>query len=797
MFNQADVKEQLKKDKEESTVDTLQSTHIEGSESEFLDIQDVNPTLDDISSEVTEGKVLRKQAVKNLTGLSESLYTYKFKDHPFYQRIEVGTNHIVIYPHPTQVGRKLLACMVGAAWDERNYSYFNVYEPLLMTGIEPGVEFVLDHAGYKYSNVNFNSFYNQPRDKAHFHPKDAGGYHAHYYYGWQFSGLMAVQSILALGTAFLDQSESKEVFQKETVACLDDFNQYVSTILLGTIPFHHMQDNEEMQRLKTLLEFIRERGLFSLKDNSKMLEIAQSLTISDGTFKAMRRAMIDDKEAIKDDTITNILRSYIFDLNTIAKNIGQMANEKVEGTKFHHLGDKESVEQLFKLACCLQNPETSLEFLSTEELEKKVAEFKPQEGVQLEKSQQDALDLVKTEIRLRKLKERVDLNETSQLLKLREGFASTLSTKQIETNESVDKEMVGYRSRIAERFDVQDSLSFKSKDVLADEEKVVAVHRVDTAAAMQQLESNTKKTPSRRDMIAAEIFESEEIMYFTINAIREGSLEPKFWELVYAEIVNRVSPSDEVRMTTHCVRGVLEPQANLDFSQMLPKIAPLDLSNQVDVLDSSAVPQLEVRAHWYKASEKPAKASSNANVFGQLGTFEVLEDTAVLDFPVVDATSVPKDLLESYGVSLHSLSEVLSNDSDATLYATEYEFKEDYMQDYVLQAEGGGGLFVETHSFPHFFIPMEESCQGGFIVGKQIDDEKWSFISLKVPCGSVLKVGANVIHNDSFCVGHHTIALTAARKADSVLLRKNGGEEMQMVQQHHVQEQKTEHVVLS
>ena len=89
-----------------------------------------------------------------------------------------------------------------------------------------------------------------------------------------------------------------------------------------------------------------------------------------------------------------------------------------------------------------------------------------------------------------------------------------------------------------------------------------------------------------------------------------------------------------------------------------------------------------------------------------------------------------------------------------------------------MNKNGGGGLFVETHPFPHVFTPLSPECSGALILGVERDDGKFDFAAFEIPFGYTMKIGSNVIHGDSFFVGPYAIALTETELADSVLLKQ-------------------------
>jgi hypothetical protein len=112
--------------------------------------------------------------------------------------------------------------------------------------------------------------------------------------------------------------------------------------------------------------------------------------------------------------------------------------------------------------------------------------------------------------------------------------------------------------------------------------------------------------------------------------------------------------------------------------------------------------------------------------------------------------------------------------SGKDLYLVEYDFAKTYIEDYVMRPDGGGGLFVETHNFPHVFIPMSADCQGSLLLGKEesygLGQAMYTFIGLTIPYGFALVIDNNVIHGDSFFKAKYAVSLSPDVEANTVIL---------------------------
>ena len=179
-----------------------------------------------------------------------------------------------------------------------------------------------------------------------------------------------------------------------------------------------------------------------------------------------------------------------------------------------------------------------------------------------------------------------------------------------------------------------------------------------------------------------------------------------------------------------------------------------------------------VQAQWLSTFDAmkhkiKVKSGSDGNFFGGMG--------ALL---VPDGFSIATDTATTDNVRYYGLSLIKNNDSfkviseQADIFLMEYDYTADYKDDFLMQVTGGGGLFVETHNFPHIHIPMDENCGGYIVIGKKVSEEEFHFTAFQIPHGYALYTPANTIHGDGTLVGNYAIALadSSAVSADTVLM---------------------------
>lgn len=257
--------------------------------------------------------------------------------------------------------------------------------------------------------------------------------------------------------------------------------------------------------------------------------------------------------------------------------------------------------------------------------------------------------------------------------------------------------------------------------------------------------------------------------------------EPEAHELLRGMIVKRgnaLDPTDP-RILMDTVRGLAyfaftrEPtaQVRLDLAhpQLLPTVADSDTASALrDVKTPSAV----FTADWVTAEEVRKRGmqppgGSNANIFGGVG---MLRLPAVLRIAVVQAT--PANVAR-YGMTLYSQGDVFTFGAQMDALLMVYRYDEDYRGDFVLQPNGGGGFFVETHAFPHIHAPMNRQCGGFITIGRRLRADRFEFTAFRIPYGHALYIPPHTIHGDSTLLGDYAITVSHTH-ADTVVLRQEG-----------------------
>ncbi|HHT0591882.1 TPA: hypothetical protein ACTXXA_002902 [Legionella anisa] len=252
----------------------------------------------------------------------------------------------------------------------------------------------------------------------------------------------------------------------------------------------------------------------------------------------------------------------------------------------------------------------------------------------------------------------------------------------------------------------------------------------------------------------------------------------KHYQTLQSAMIDRRNPNNPVKplMLSKKVLAILHTGEVVDMLAatgiMKENLPPIKDMNDV-------VPQeLTVEAIWLDKDKEKANCGKDSSVFGDLGILAISKEVSVLNIPKMNALAVPETFLRKYGAELISLNQSFILDDVEyeelkTLFLIEYIWDPAYIEEYAMDQLGGGGLFVETHPFPHVFTPLSPKCGGALTLGFDRADGYFDFASFEIPFGYTMKVGSNVIHSDAFFVGPYAISLTPTDRANSVLLKRD------------------------
>ena len=238
---------------------------------------------------------------------------------------------------------------------------------------------------------------------------------------------------------------------------------------------------------------------------------------------------------------------------------------------------------------------------------------------------------------------------------------------------------------------------------------------------------------------------------------------------------------DSVQLTRYAIKGgkadkndpVLTTHGLVAFIDKGVSTWKLDLSHHQTVTPAQMkTPYAAIIAEWLDTQQALERGIQvvhgvSANSFGGMGALLVPDDFRI------PAVLADRDNVKHYGLRL------LDNQSEFAISSRRYEialmrytYNKRYRADFLIQSHGGGGIFVETHDFPHVHIPLSEDCGGYIVIGKKTAEHEYHFTAFQIPYGHALYTPSNTIHGDGTLVGEYaiTVADSAYCPANTVLM---------------------------
>jgi hypothetical protein len=263
-------------------------------------------------------------------------------------------------------------------------------------------------------------------------------------------------------------------------------------------------------------------------------------------------------------------------------------------------------------------------------------------------------------------------------------------------------------------------------------------------------------------------------------------------------IYGPILPNTTVKLTPGQGNGVTTVSEDSNEITLLEKLKQL----QENATEPADVNSNTIYANWVSGKDGGTfpGLSGSANIFGSTGSLFINQQS--VEFPVLDLNDPVLDpnnhayaeTLAWYGAKLLAPGEPFSLGFDEVLWGMEYDTSlPDYIRSYALHPNGGGGMFVEHHEFPHIFLPKPTAggqvfCEAKVTLGRkcdtkegdngnnlQIQKPQFKFTTFSIPSdGSAIVILPGTIHNDSFTNGKLAVfvADVSNDRVDTVALRE-------------------------
>lgn len=209
----------------------------------------------------------------------------------------------------------------------------------------------------------------------------------------------------------------------------------------------------------------------------------------------------------------------------------------------------------------------------------------------------------------------------------------------------------------------------------------------------------------------------------------------------------------------------------------------LKLSNKLFALDLEAEacnpPMITVPSHLEFTAEwdKRSIASGNGNnILGDNGG--LFFDVSTIRIPKVKAT---KETLAYYGAVLIPENSAIRFPNDQAYPLWKMHVGPNYVRDYVMTTDGGGGFYLEYHyDQPHFHMVVNGG--GYYLLAKQIRKDTYHITAFELANGQAVYTKKGALHCDAALTGDLVCGYSTSEDCSTVLLRTKNKNEMVKVE---------------
>ncbi len=200
------------------------------------------------------------------------------------------------------------------------------------------------------------------------------------------------------------------------------------------------------------------------------------------------------------------------------------------------------------------------------------------------------------------------------------------------------------------------------------------------------------------------------------------------------------------------------------------KMFPLDLEAEACNPSMIVTPNyLEFMAEW---NEKTISSGEGNNILGDNGGLFFNESS--IKIPKVKAT---KETLAYYGALLLLKNSPILFPSEEAYPLWKMHIGANYIRDYVMSKDGGGGFYLEFHhDQPHFHMIVDGG--GCYLLAKKIRENIFHITAFELTSGQSVYTKKGAIHCDAALTGDLIVGYTASKDCSTVLLRTKTKNEM-------------------
>jgi hypothetical protein len=240
------------------------------------------------------------------------------------------------------------------------------------------------------------------------------------------------------------------------------------------------------------------------------------------------------------------------------------------------------------------------------------------------------------------------------------------------------------------------------------------------------------------------------------------SLPSSLRESLDALIVERKGLSKKSYMITEDITGYVSPNKVYEIQTNGLQAVSADSLIKHQPTPASMPPQTILEGHWHEATTYQQTA---ANILGDMCLFEVKQPEVAI--PAIEATP---EYLAYYDARLYKIGDLITFEVGSSLPITHMNIGENYVQDYLLQKNLGGGAYLEQHDLPHFHMPLDEEAKGYLILGKKFTSH-YALTAFSIPFGYAVYTPGGTIHDDGFLLGRFLVIYSITDTFSTALIR--------------------------
>lgn len=238
-------------------------------------------------------------------------------------------------------------------------------------------------------------------------------------------------------------------------------------------------------------------------------------------------------------------------------------------------------------------------------------------------------------------------------------------------------------------------------------------------------------------------------------------------------IIERVgTTSSAIMRTNHIISQQIYPNRPHKF--LWGKLFEIEelCEGNIKSLPKNVVKPESIKIQYDENNTKLNNCKSS-NIFDKTSTFNC--DQSKIKIPIINASH---ETLAYYNCLLLNFTDIFIFNSNRNNPFTLFEMfiGKDYVKNYIMQENLGGGIYLEYHDNPHFHAPSTKSSAGFLTLGKKTEENNIEITGFRVPYGRGIFMPGGVYHNDCFLTGHWNVIYDDSNNYLTGLLKTKSNE---------------------